>query len=127
MLLNFLGLDTEACRRRFFCEMEYRAHTHLLTRLSYRMLANTLFSRYLPKNSAEQNDELAKNFEDCAKINSQCVFIENDERRSGKVGEVVTNELTKNLQNTTKKTRKGALHRQLLIRSQRPSNSKIIE
>lgn len=78
ILFNLLGLDTEPCRRRFICEMEFRARTHLLTRFSYQFLVHTLFSPYLDNRDGKTLPKTAQTFAECATFNAQCQFIENN-------------------------------------------------
>ncbi|XP_058985796.1 uncharacterized protein LOC131805979 [Musca domestica] len=74
-MFMFLGLDSAACRRRFVCEMEFRSKNNPLTAMAFRVIGRSFFAKY-----TNDHNEMGKanSFEECAAVNSECVFIEND-------------------------------------------------
>lgn len=75
-MFNFLGLDTTACRRRFICEMEFKSRLNPLTAMAFRIIGRSFFAKY----TNDQNPfRKAQNFGECAAVNAECVFIENNE------------------------------------------------
>ncbi|KAM7347129.1 uncharacterized protein ACRADG_006789 [Cochliomyia hominivorax] len=75
-MFDFLGLDTPACRRRFICEMEFKSKRNPLTAMGFRIIGRSFFAKYTnDKNPLKQ----AQNFGECAAVNADCVFIENNE------------------------------------------------
>ncbi|XP_073827886.1 uncharacterized protein [Musca autumnalis] len=76
-MFMFLGLDSTACRRRFICEMEYRSKANPLTAMAFRVIGRSFFGKY-----TNDHNEMgrANTFEECAAVNSECVFIENEEQ-----------------------------------------------
>lgn len=74
-MFMFLGLDSKACRRRFVCEMEFRAKANPLTAMAFRIVGRSFFEKY-----TNANNELgtAHSYKECAAVNSECVFIENE-------------------------------------------------
>ncbi|XP_037812507.1 uncharacterized protein LOC119604117 isoform X1 [Lucilia sericata] len=75
-MFGFLGLDTSACRRRFICEMEFKSRGNPLTSMGFRIIGRSFFAKYT--NDQNPNGK-ANNFGECAVVNSECVFIENNE------------------------------------------------
>ncbi|XP_075155579.1 uncharacterized protein LOC142228937 [Haematobia irritans] len=75
-MFMFLGLDSKACRRRFICEMEFRSKYNPLTSMAFRVLSRSFFSKY-----TNDNNDMGKahSYRECAAVNSECVFIENEE------------------------------------------------
>uniref|UniRef100_A0A1I8P5B5 Uncharacterized protein n=1 Tax=Stomoxys calcitrans TaxID=35570 RepID=A0A1I8P5B5_STOCA len=74
-MFMFLGLDSKACRRRFICEMEFRSKRNPLTAMAFRVIGRSFFAKY-----TNENNEMgrAHNYHECAAVNSECVFIENE-------------------------------------------------
>jgi len=70
-----LGVDSNACRRRFICEMEFRSRENPLTSMAFRIIGRGFFSKYTNNQNAEGP---ANNFAECALVNPDCVFIEQD-------------------------------------------------
>lgn len=75
-IFGFLGLDTNACRRRFICEMEFKSKANPLTSLAFRVIGRSFFNKYT---NNQNSFGKATSFEECAAVNSECVFIENNE------------------------------------------------
>ncbi|XP_061387193.1 uncharacterized protein LOC133322165 [Musca vetustissima] len=94
-MFMFLGLDSMACRRRFICEMEFRSKTNPLTAMAFRVVGRSFFAKYTnDRNEMGQ----ANSFEECAAVNSECVFIENDNNNQEQ--EEQTHEEESSLNNT---------------------------
>lgn len=72
-MFDFLGLDSMACRRRFICEMEFRSHVNPLSSMVFRILGRGFFEKYL---NARNKLGRALSFADCAVVNPECKFIE---------------------------------------------------
>ncbi|XP_037945258.1 uncharacterized protein LOC119677806 [Teleopsis dalmanni] len=93
-MFYFLGLDSQACRRRFICEMEFRAKENPITSMAFRVVGKGFFNKYT---NALNRNGLAKSFQDCALVNPQCVFIERDSNENPNTeSENVTEPLSEN-------------------------------
>ncbi|KAH8269450.1 hypothetical protein KR018_003391 [Drosophila ironensis] len=75
-MFAFLGLDSKACRRRFVCEMEFRSKLNPLTSMAFRIVGRGFFEKYT---NARNPQARATNFGECAAVNPECIFVENDE------------------------------------------------
>lgn len=75
-MFNFLGLDTLACRRRFICEMEFKSRQNPLTSMAFRVMSKSFFEKFT--NDQNPNGK-ASSFYECASVNAECVFIENND------------------------------------------------
>ncbi|XP_017483424.1 PREDICTED: uncharacterized protein LOC108372288 [Rhagoletis zephyria] len=73
LMFEFLGLDSQACRRRFICEMEFRSRLNPLSNMAFRIVGRGFFEKYL--NARNEHDQ-AHSFTECAAVNPECVFIE---------------------------------------------------
>ncbi|XP_053963204.1 uncharacterized protein LOC128866465 [Anastrepha ludens] len=72
-MFEFLGLDSRACRRRFICEMEFRSRSSPLSSMAFRIVGRGFFEKYMNiRNELGQ----AHSFAECAAVNPECVFIE---------------------------------------------------
>ncbi|XP_031622464.1 uncharacterized protein LOC116340234 [Contarinia nasturtii] len=69
LAFRFLGVDTEGCRKRFVCELDFRARANPITRLAFSFIGRNFFERYriLDKNIAKP-----KKFSDCSKAFNDC-------------------------------------------------------
>lgn len=75
-MFAFLGLDSKACRRRFVCEMEFRSKLNPITSMGFRIVGRGFFEKYT--NSRNPHSR-ATNFFECATVNPECVFVENED------------------------------------------------
>ncbi|TMW49433.1 hypothetical protein DOY81_005489 [Sarcophaga bullata] len=75
-MFNFLGLDTPACRHRFICEMEFKSRRNPLTSMAFRVMSKSFFEKFT--NNQNPNGK-ATSFYECASVNAECVFIENND------------------------------------------------
>ncbi|XP_067633040.1 uncharacterized protein [Eurosta solidaginis] len=75
LMFEFLGLDSFACRRRFICEMEFRARLNSLSSMAFRIVGRIFFEKYT---NARNEFGQAHSFAECAAVNSDCVFIEHN-------------------------------------------------
>lgn len=75
-MFAFLGLDSMACRRRFVCEMEFRAKLNPMTSMAFRIVGRGFFEKYT---NARNPQSRATNFGECAEVNPECIFVENGE------------------------------------------------
>ncbi|XP_004535981.1 uncharacterized protein LOC101451665 [Ceratitis capitata] len=74
---DFLGLDSSACRRRFICEMEFRSRFNPISAMAFRIVGRSFFEKYT---NARNPLGQAHSFGECAAVNPECEFIEqNDE------------------------------------------------
>lgn len=78
-MFAFLGLDSKACRRRFVCEMEFRSKLNPITSMGFRIVGRGFFEKYT---NARNPHSRATNFFECATVNPECVFVENDDAES---------------------------------------------
>lgn len=78
-MFNFLGLDTTACRRRFICEMEFKSRHNPLTSMAFRVMSKSFFEKFT--NNQNPNGK-ALSFHECAAVNAECVFIENNNQET---------------------------------------------
>ncbi|XP_037715153.1 uncharacterized protein LOC119550516 [Drosophila subpulchrella] len=74
-MFAFLGLDSKACRRRFVCEMEFRSKLNPMTSMAFRIVGRGFFEKYT---NARNPEARATNFGECAAVNPECIFVEND-------------------------------------------------
>lgn len=94
LAFRFLGVDSEGCRRRFVCELDFRAQFNPVTRLAYSFIGYIVFFALIfgsinyinfvcclfiyRRNFFEKyrvNDENLpepKRFRDCAKVHRNC-------------------------------------------------------
>ncbi|XP_055380191.1 uncharacterized protein LOC129611213 [Condylostylus longicornis] len=70
IFFTFLGVDSDACRRRFVCEWEFKSKRTPITNLVFRVFGRGIFTKYL-KNSNE-----IRTFDDCGRVHNECRFIE---------------------------------------------------
>ncbi|KAH8233773.1 hypothetical protein KR026_012190 [Drosophila bipectinata] len=75
-MFAFLGLDSKACRRRFVCEMEFRSKLNPMTSMAFRIVGRGFFEKYT---NARNPVARASNFGECAAVNPECIFVENEE------------------------------------------------
>lgn len=75
-MFAFLGLDSKACRRRFVCEMEFRSKLNPLTSMAFRIVGRGFFEKYTNSRNPQRR---ATNFQECAAVNPECVFVANEE------------------------------------------------
>lgn len=75
-MFAFLGLDSKACRRRFVCEMEFRSKLNPITSMGFRIVGRGFFEKYT---NARNPQSRATNFFECATVNPECVFVENQD------------------------------------------------
>ncbi|XP_039488421.1 uncharacterized protein LOC120449834 [Drosophila santomea] len=74
-MFAFLGLDSKACRRRFVCEMEFRSKLNPMTSMAFRIVGRGFFEKYT---NARNPLARATSFGECAAVNSECIFVENE-------------------------------------------------
>ncbi|KAH8367212.1 hypothetical protein KR084_008288 [Drosophila pseudotakahashii] len=74
-MFAFLGLDSKACRRRFVCEMEFRSKLNPMTSMAFRIVGRGFFEKYT---NARNPQARATNFGECAAVNPECIFVENE-------------------------------------------------
>ncbi|XP_017066672.1 uncharacterized protein LOC108104861 [Drosophila eugracilis] len=74
-MFAFLGLDSKACRRRFVCEMEFRSKLNPMTSMAFRIVGRGFFEKYT---NARNPNARATNFGECAAVNPECIFVENE-------------------------------------------------
>lgn len=83
-MFAFLGLDSKACRRRFVCEMEFRSKLNPLTSMAFRIVGRGFFEKYT---NARNPMARATSFGECAAVNPECIFVENDNGEENPVSE----------------------------------------
>lgn len=75
----FLGITNDGCRRRFICEMEFRSKINPFIRIAFGIVGRGLFSKYVNKNNINGR---ASSFRQCADVNPECVFIEEESKKN---------------------------------------------
>lgn len=71
---QFLGLHTDGCRRRFVCELDFRAKTNPVTRLAFSFIGKNFFEQY--RNVDDVNTVTPQKFTDCARMFNDCADAE---------------------------------------------------
>lgn len=66
LAFSFLGVRTDGCRRRFICELDFRARTNPVTRLAFSFISRGFFERY--RNVGVKPHR----FLDCARMFNDC-------------------------------------------------------
>lgn len=69
LAFNFLGVRTEGCRRRFVCELDFRARSNPVTRLAFSFISRSFFEQY---RNVEGIGEKPKKFVDCSRMFKDC-------------------------------------------------------
>ncbi|XP_055319807.1 uncharacterized protein LOC129577201 [Sitodiplosis mosellana] len=69
LAFRFLGVDTDGCRKRFVCELDFRAQTNPITRLAFSFIGRNFFERY---RVLDENVAKPQKFSECAKVFNDC-------------------------------------------------------
>lgn len=69
LVFRFLGVYTDGCRRRFVCELDFRARANPITRLLFSLVGRNFFEQY---RVLDDGVEQPKKFRDCARIYNEC-------------------------------------------------------
>lgn len=82
---QFLGVDSDGCRRRFTCELDFRVKGSPFTRFVFSMVSPKYFNKYrdLSKDAAKPTS-----FSDCARMHRECKEAEKYDRPEEDVEEV---------------------------------------
>ncbi|KAL1377063.1 hypothetical protein pipiens_016513 [Culex pipiens pipiens] len=64
---SFLGVHSQDCRKRFVCEVDVRARADPMLQMAMQLFGGDIFRKY-----RGENDKVAKDFGECAKIYSKC-------------------------------------------------------
>lgn len=62
-------MRTEGCRRRFVCELDFRARSNPVARLAFSFISRSFFEQY---RNVEGIDEKPKKFVDCSRMFKDC-------------------------------------------------------
>jgi len=89
---QFLGVDSDGCRRRFTCELDFRVKGSPFTRFVFSMVSPKFFNKY---RDLSKSATTPTSFADCARIHRACEEAEkyNPEGEVEEVTEPVENDL----------------------------------
>jgi len=89
---QFLGVDSDGCRRRFTCELDFRVKGSPFTRFVFSMVSPKYFNKY---RDLSKGATTPTSFADCARIHRECEEAEkyNPEEQVEEVTEPVENDL----------------------------------
>lgn len=66
---QFLGVDSDGCRRRFTCELDFRVKGSPFTRFVFSMVSPKFFNKY---RDLSKDADKPTSFSDCARIHREC-------------------------------------------------------
>lgn len=82
---QFLGVDSDGCRRRFTCELDYRVKGSPFTRFVFSMVSPKYFNKY---RDLSKDADKPTSFADCARLHRECKEAEKYDRPEEEIEEV---------------------------------------
>lgn len=82
---QFLGVDSDGCRRRFTCELDFRMKGSPFTRFVFSMVSPKYFNKY---RDLSKDADKPTSFSDCARIHRECKEAEKYDQPEEDVEEV---------------------------------------
>lgn len=82
---QFLGVDSDGCRRRFTCELDFRVKGSPFTRFVFSMVSPKYFNKY---RDLSKDADKPTSFADCARIHRECKEAEKYDQHHDDIEEV---------------------------------------